>query len=108
MTRDEIIKAAEELADRINRHVSTMASHIRNRKSAMLLDEAANRLHDLIELVPGEGMVVVPEEPTQDMLEAGNPAIIHLKEWDKEKKDFSSQWGKAIYKAMLKAVKEKP
>lgn len=97
MTNAELIKAANTLCSSWS-------------DGTQLEQEHANIIRSLIALVPKDGYVVVPEEPTDAMISAGNAA------WPKRLIDLGngiSVEGNSlganvdnIYKAMLKAAEE--
>lgn len=97
MNRAEIIKAAEKLAEWHDRQAEFELREPNGLVSVHSGYSTIIRL--LIALVPKDGMMVVPEEPTFAMLDDGHDAMLPggMPTFEKVTQ---------VYKAMLKAAKE--
>lgn len=107
MTRDEIIKAADEVILFLEARANLWPENSGGEKH---FKDYADTIRSIIALVPKEGEVVVPEEPIGKMIKAGNAAwpkrVIALGNGTFVEGNGLGANVENIYKAMLKAAKE--
>lgn len=120
-------KAAEELEiERLNRRIRNLKSEVtvlqkreveKDQQIAVLKNDLASaqnnamadaRARDFKDVTPPEGYVLVPVEPTQEMLDAGTQALIDTLEDKVNGIEPDGDGRKAQYKAMLSEAEVKP